>query len=275
MARERRDTSFVPLAIATGVVALALLGVLAWGFLSRRAEDAAGREASEAAAGPPTAKPTPAPPEPLPGLDASDALVREAVAQLSARPEVVVWLANDDLIRRFVAAVDNVAEGRSPRSHVEFLAPKGRFLVIGEGLSLRGDASSERRYDTLAAVVDSLDVEGSVHVYNRLEPLLESAYRDLGHPEGGFGERLTRAISELLAAPVVSGAPGLELHVFSYHYTDPELEGLSDAQKQLLRMGPRNVKLVQAKLREMALSLGIAPDALPRPRRYVAVPAGA
>jgi hypothetical protein len=296
----------VPLAIATGVVAVALVGVLAWAFLSGQVGEVAGggdaepasveklaflpeaddggelpevstpapRQAAPSAAGTNRASTPAAPTDPLPALDASDALVRSAVAGLSSRPELVVWLANDDLIRRFVAAVDNVAEGRSPRTHIVFLEPDGDFLVVGEGPTLRVDPSAERRYDTLATVVSSLDVDGTVRAYNRLEPLFESAYRDLGHPEGGFGVRLTEAIAQLLATPVVSGAPGLTRHVFSYRYGDPELEELSDAQKHLLRMGPRNVKRVQAKLREFAGAVGIASDALPRPKRYVALPAG-
>ena len=47
----------------------------------------------------------------------------------------------------------------------------------------------------------------------------------------------------------------------TYAFADPALEGLSGAQRQLLRMGPRNVRIVQAKLREVAGFLGI-PDAL-------------
>ena len=41
------------------------------------------------------------------------------------------------------------------------------------------------------------------------------------------------------------------------------LESLTNAQKQLLRMGPRNVKLIQAKLREVAVALGIPASRLP------------
>jgi hypothetical protein len=38
---------------------------------------------------------------------------------------------------------------------------------------------------------------------------------------------------------------------------------LTAAQKQLLRMGPRNERLVKAKLREIALALGMTPAQLP------------
>jgi hypothetical protein len=44
---------------------------------------------------------------------------------------------------------------------------------------------------------------------------------------------------------------------------DERLESLSPAQKQLFRMGPRNVKIIQAKLRDIALYLGIPQNKLP------------
>lgn len=31
-----------------------------------------------------------------------------------------------------------------------------------------------------------------------------------------------------------------------YQYADPELEGLSSVQKQLMRMGPDNIRLIKA-----------------------------
>jgi hypothetical protein len=45
-----------------------------------------------------------------------------------------------------------------------------------------------------------------------------------------------------------------------YVYSDPQLESLSAAQKQLLRTGPRNVRLVQARLREIAQHLALPID---------------
>jgi len=43
------------------------------------------------------------------------------------------------------------------------------------------------------------------------------------------------------------------------------LEGLTAAQKQLLRTGPRNVRIIQSSLRQIALALGIPPERLPAP----------
>src|SRR5438477_361972 len=49
-----------------------------------------------------------------------------------------------------------------------------------------------------------------------------------------------------------------------YGYVDDRLEDLTPAQKQLLRMGPRNVRIIKARLRAIALALGIPPSHLPR-----------
>jgi hypothetical protein len=51
-----------------------------------------------------------------------------------------------------------------------------------------------------------------------------------------------------------------------YHYNDPRLEGLTQAQKQLVRMGAQNVRTIQRKLREIALALGIPQERLPAGR---------
>jgi hypothetical protein len=42
-----------------------------------------------------------------------------------------------------------------------------------------------------------------------------------------------------------------------YTFEDPALESLTPGQRHLLRMGPRNTRLIQQKLREMAPYVGI------------------
>ena len=71
---------------------------------------------------------------------------------------------------------------------------------------------------------------------------------------------------ELLETPVVDGPIGLEKKVLSYAMTDETLEGLSPAQKQLLRMGPKGVRAVHGKIREMAAALGVPGSRLPQPK---------
>jgi hypothetical protein len=85
---------------------------------------------------------------------------------------------------------------------------------------------------------------------------------------GSFDAVLERAIVQLLETPVVNDPPRVEplSEGIGYGFTDARLEELTAAQKQLLRTGPRNTRIIQASLRQTALSLGIAPDRLPAPR---------
>lgn len=204
----------------------------------------------------------------LPPLDASDAVVRRLVSGLSSNPTLASWLATDHLVGRFVVVVDNLAVGLLPRKQVPLLAPKGEFRVAESTAGPpHADPSSYHRYDTVAAVVASLDPEGTVELYRRLRPLIDQASRErLGYDADRFDETLRRAILHLLETPVPSGPPALEPRVRSYHYADPRLEDLSDAQKQLLRMGPQNERAVQAKLRQLARRLGVPADQIPAER---------
>ena len=67
----------------------------------------------------------------------------------------------------------------------------------------------------------------------------------------------------LLNTPVVDAPARLTPKGIGYAYADDRLESLTPAQKQLLRMGARNERLVKAKLREIALALGMTPAQLP------------
>ena len=160
------------------------------------------------------------------------------------------------MIERFVAAVDQLAEGNAPRRDLGFLRPQGRFLVLGHEPELRIDPASYRRYDALAQTVAALDAKALAAAYRRLAPLCEEAYQALGYPEGGFEARLRTALALLASTPRTDDMPGLVAEVKRYEFADPNLESLPDAQKQLLRMGPKNAALVAAKLREVEAALG-------------------
>ncbi len=195
-------------------------------------------------------------PADLPVLADSDGWTREVVAQLSEHPRLAAWLLNEDLVRRFVATVDNLAEGVSPRPHVRFLAPAGAFAVVESGDRLLIDPATYRRYDTLARVVGSLHVDGTAQFYRNVKPLLDEAYQELGYPDGDFDTVAVKALRLLLDTPVIAE---LEVEEFasSYKYADPHLEGLSDAQKHFLRLGSDNLSAMQTQVRRIAQRAGL------------------
>lgn len=211
---------------------------------------------AEPEAEPPEPAQAPAPAEPLPALSESDALARELARGVAKHPLVTAALAESGVIERFVAAVDQLAEGNAPRRDLEFLRPKGRFLVLGREPDLRVDPTSYRRYDALASAFAALDAEALAAAYRRLAPLCEEAYRALGYPEGGFEQRLRAALALLASTPQAGDTPALVAEVKRYEFADPNLESLPDAQKQLLRMGPRNQERIVAKLREIEAAIG-------------------
>jgi hypothetical protein len=197
----------------------------------------------------------------LPPLEGSDSLVRQLARALSPHGLLTAWLAQNDLIRLMTAVVVNVAEGESPRPHLAVVAPKGDFAVLERA---RGrfivDPRSYARYDPVADAFASLDAMAAARVFRTLEPLFESAYRELGHPEGGFSTVLEKALRNLAAVPAPDGDVPLIRVVKAmvvYEYVDERLEALSVPQKHLLRMGPKNVTRVQAKVRELAEAIGL------------------
>ena len=236
------------------VIIVAVIAAIAWILLRE------GTKPEPVATLQPTAAPTPVPTStPTPRLEGvtlatSDVVLREMVAQLSSRPELAKWIAHEDLVRRFVSAVANVADGRIPRSQVDFLTPKEGFTVVERNGEIIPDPASYRRYDRIAGVVGSVDAAGAVALLDETAPLIRDAWGEIAAPNRDFRATLREAIDSLLAVPVLSQPPALEQKVM-WTYTDPRLEGLSPAQRQLLRMGPDNVRTIQAKLREIRVLL--------------------
>jgi hypothetical protein len=197
---------------------------------------------------------------PLPAIDQSDAYVRELVGGLSADPQLASWVSVDGLIRRFVAVVVNIAQRENHAPHVGVLVPRERLHAVRRGGRFVIDPESYSRFDAFAAVVSSVDAQQAARVYRRLRPLCDAAARELGQPAGEMDVLLSRALATLLAAPVLEGDVAVASEGPFFRFTDNKLETLPPSQKQLVRMGPRNERLVQAKLQEMVEAL-----ALPKP----------
>jgi Protein of unknown function (DUF3014) len=199
----------------------------------------------------------------VPPLDQSDQVVRELVKQVTSNPRIAAWLAGDGLIRTVTVAVQNVAEGTTPAGRFHALRPRSGFETIARGGELHIAPGSYQRYDDLADAAASIDAAGTARLYATLKPRIEEAYRDLGFPDTPFDRTLERAIVLLLQTPAPDSAAQLETKGIGYAFVDPNLEGLTAAQKQLLRTGPRNVRIIQSSLRRIALALGIPAERLP------------
>lgn len=195
------------------------------------------------------------PPVPLPPRAESDGRLAELLGALSTRAEWRAWLSQDDLLTRFVAAVDNLAEGKSPRAHVPFLAPNQPFLAVERGGREYVDPASWARWNAATAVVESVDPKTLARVYRTLAPLADAAYRAFGYPERRFDDVLGRALDRIVGVPVPAGEIELVAKGAIWAYADPRLEALAPGDKQLLRLGPDNLARVQSRARALREAL--------------------
>jgi hypothetical protein len=261
-----RSNSGFWLVFAVVLIALAL-GVI-WFFVTR----AKTPQAPEAAAQPselgrPPARRAAEPGEAidLPPLDQSDAVVRTLASRLSTHPVAAAWLATNGLIRNMTVVIANIADGETPAKHLATLRPAGTFSTKTSGGATLIDPATYHRYDSIAAAVDGLDARGVARFYATIKPRIDDAYHDLIGPDANFDQTLERAIVMLLRTPIVEQDIRLRTGKVSYPYADPSLEELTAVQRQFLRMGPRNMRIVKAKLRAVAGFLGIPESALPPP----------
>ncbi|MCK8498190.1 DUF3014 domain-containing protein [Myxococcus fulvus] len=203
-----------------------------------------------------------APVAPTASLPESDGRVRELASRMSEEAELQRWLQEKDLVRRVTAAVNNVADGSSPRMVLGFLAPAGGFQVVeGKDKKLTIDPRSHARYDLVARVFGTFDAQVARSLFKDLKPLIDQAHGEIAPPGQSFDSTLNRAIEHLLSVPVPEGALEVQPQAGLYVYASPELEGLSKAQKHLLRMGPQNIRVIQAKLKELQAALELPPVA--------------
>lgn len=208
----------------------------------------------------------PLPPDPLAARD-----VPAALEDLVGRKAVTSHLQLDDFPRRVVATVDNLGRSHAPPALWPLYPAGARFTVDASGgapVIARDNAS---RYVPLVLLAESIDAATAAQLYQRMYPLLQREYRQLGYPDGSFHRRLMEVIEQLLATPEPQQPPRLQLVEVKgpvpserpwvrYEYADPALENLSAGQKILLRVGLANERRLKKKLAEFRDALRKRPD---------------
>jgi len=198
-------------------------------------------------------------PADLPTLEESDDLVRRRAGAFSSDVSFAEWLKLDSLIPRLASAMSRIAQGAVPRDIFSAFGPRGKFAVVKKDEKTYADPAAFTRFDGFAAMVASIDAVAAAKLFEELLPLFDAAQRGLGEKNASAREAFFAAARELLATPAVEEAAALKpaKKGIGWIYADDRLENLSPAQKQLLRMGPKNQAAVQAKIRAVALALGV------------------
>lgn len=183
---------------------------------------------------------TVAPTEPLPALDASDEFVKNKLLALKWKPGLAALFVNEEMIRRFVVQVDNIAQGRIVLEQNLFRGLKTDFKVIAAGENYQLDPKNYSRYEPYLALLESVPASEVGNVYRELYPLLQAAYAELGYGDVQFHDTLQKAFKVLINAPEVSDSPTLTLNSVYYSFANAETEQLNLAQKQMIRLGQKN-----------------------------------
>jgi len=185
----------------------------------------------------------------LPALNESDQVVRDSLAGVIGKTPVEQFLVPQNIVRHIVVTVDNLPR-RKVNPELRPVKPTpGGAVTSTQGEVTALSAANFARYAPLVRAVQGTDVKDLAVVYERLYPLFQQAYEDLGYPGKYFNDRLVQVIDDLLQTPEVPAPiPVVQPKVF-WEYADASLESRSAGQKLLIRMGPENARIIKAKLR--------------------------
>ena len=200
--------------------------------------------------------------EPLPVLNESDTSILAALQQLRGEG-LLQLLVPQELLRKFVLAVNNVAEGKVIHEYRPVVSPPPPFIADTFSVMVAGTAVDQervspnnyQRYEPDVTTLALIDSDAAAAVYRRFYPLMEEAFRELGLKKPNFHSVMIAAIDNILAAPDVQGDLLLVRPKVFYQYADPALEILPQTHKLMLRMGPENARSVKASLRQLRARL--------------------
>lgn len=190
----------------------------------------------------------------LPDLLSSDNVFRQALIKLS--PGFAQWLNSDQLIRKYVLIANDFAQGLRISNHMSFLRLAEPFAVEQGENGLHIVPKSFQRYNKLAQAIQVINVKAAVEVYQKFRPLMLQVFAEFNYPRDITLESIVKkAAAEILAAPALEGQVNLIRPSVYYKFADAELEALNPIQKQMIRMGSENTKIIQNKCREFLVEL--------------------
>ncbi len=192
----------------------------------------------------------------LPSLNASDDMLNERLGALETGTRLLSLLVSDDVIRKFVVFVENVADGNLPQLEypVKRLPQSMAVRELDENL-FEMQTVSYQRYTPLIDGLTAVNPEQSIAIYRLMKPLFQEAYAEIGYRNRDFDDALVRAIDAVLDAQTAQGPFQLIKPKVMYIYADSEIESFSPVEKQLLRMGPQNAEKLKLALRQFKQAL--------------------
>lgn len=186
--------------------------------------------------------------EPLTPMD-GDSLLRQQLAATGTDTILNKLPGNEHPLDISAALIDGLGRGVILRKILPADPPKQAFSVEKEDGDVYMNAASYQRYDAYTDTLTALDTSQLVETFHTLRPLYEQAFENLGLDAGDFDNAVIRTLDLVLATPEITDPIALKPKSVVYTYADPALEGLPAVQKQLLRMGPDNIRRIKQQAR--------------------------
>jgi hypothetical protein len=190
----------------------------------------------------------------LPALEDSDAMVREQLSAAGMGPELD-RLGQQHLAQQGAALIDSLSRGLVLRKLLPVDPPKEAFSVVEQDGQMFMNPAGYNRYNDYAEAIATLDAVALANNFHTMRPLYEQAYGQLGLNPDDFDNALIRMLDRILATPEIDGPIALARKSVMYQYADPQLEELTPLQKQLLRMGPDNIRRIKEQARQLRAGL--------------------
>jgi hypothetical protein len=182
----------------------------------------------------------------LPSPGEADDMLREQLNVAGADASLAKLVGDEHPLELSAKLIDGLSRGLVLRKILPADPPEEAFSAIGEDDAPFMSAASYERYDSYTDSIVSLDAAALVSSFHSLRPLYERAYEQLGLDAEDFDNAVIRSLDVILSTPEIEDPIALERKNVMYTFKDPELEQLPTLQKQLMRMGPDNIRRIKA-----------------------------
>ena len=190
-----------------------------------------------------------------PTMDLSDRAIKQTIITALSSPMLSTLLVNDDIIANVVATTLNTAQGSLPENVAILTPPRQDFAVFKQANNFFITPESFTRYNVYAQTFAHIETNDLLALLNQYAPQINSQFEQIAPPNTSFNTTLINAINRLLDTPSVNLPIAVISDSAMYQFANPQLEALLPVQKQLLRMGPDNMRIIKAKLRELRTRL--------------------
>jgi len=190
-------------------------------------------------------------------LQGSDKAFRQDALAISTSKQFKKSLFQTEIIRKIIFSINDMAQGLRPSTKILNELPHTKaFIVMTRGDKMYISPKSYQRYDHLAQAIHDIDSNAGVAVYKKYLPLFRRVFKDFSYPASyQVSDIFKAAVGKVLQAPTIQDRIEVVQPSVHYKFADAKLENLSSLDKQMLRMGPDNTRVIQKKLRELISAL--------------------